>query len=296
MSKTGKGYSGNAARHERHPVLVLGARGMLGSACMRTFGSETIGRDLEDFDLANRADSLKAITRLRPRLIVNCAAATDVDRCETDHDYADRGNHLAAKHAAQAAAEVGARLLHVSTDFVFAGDKQEPYQESDPPDPGNYYGHSKLAGERSVLTELPDAIIVRTSWLYGHGGAHFPGKVLDWATAGGPLRIVDDQIGSPTYAEDLAEGLRLLAEQNHPGIYHLGGEGCVSRFNWARETLALAGLDIEVIPVPTTDFPSPAPRPANSCLDCSKAARLGVRLPAWHEGLAHYVRSRRGAC
>jgi dTDP-4-dehydrorhamnose reductase len=260
------------------------------------FGPQATGCDLEDFDLSKRADTLEAITRLRPGLILNCAAATDVDRCETDHDYADRGNSLAAKHVAEAAARAGARLLHVSTDFVFSGDKKSAYHESDTPDPINYYGHSKLVGEKSVVAQMPDAMIVRTSWLYGRGGTHFPGKVLKWAHGGGPLRIVEDQIGSPTYAEDLAQALRALADLDTSGLLHLGGSGCTSRFEWARQTLALARLGAQVLPASSSDFPTSAPRPANSCLDCSKAADLGVGLPAWHDGLARYIRSCQGSC
>jgi dTDP-4-dehydrorhamnose reductase len=184
----------------------------------------------------------------------------------------------------------------VSTDFVFSGDKGKPYEEDDPPDPLNYYGRSKLTGERSVSAEMPDAIIVRTSWLYGHGGTHFPGKVLEWASRGEALSIADDQAGSPTYADDLAQAFRTLVERNVSGIFHLGGSGCATRFEWAQEAIALAGLDVEMIPVPSSHFPSPAPRPANSCLDCSKAARLDVQLPPWREGLARYVRSAQGSC
>jgi dTDP-4-dehydrorhamnose reductase len=269
---------------------------MLGQACLRVFGPEAVGRDLEDFDLSVRAETRKAIGALRPRLIVNCAAATDVDRCETDHDYADRGNTLAAKYAAEAAAAVGARFIHVSTDFVFAGDKGSPYRETETPRPLSHYGRSKLAGERAVPLAAPDALIVRTSWMYGRGGNHFPGKVLQWAAGGGPLRVVDDQLGSPTYAEDLAAGIRALAARgNASGIFHLCGAGCATRFEWAQETLALAGLDVQVLPASSADFPLPAPRPANSCLDCSKAAGLGVELPPWRDALARYVRASRGS-
>ena len=296
MSEASESLSNTAARRGGGSVLILGASGMLGSACLRTFGPESTGCDLEDFDLSERPETLEAISRMRPRVIVNCAAATDVDRCETDHDYADRGNSLTATHAAQAAARIGARLLHVSTDFVFSGSKDKPYDENDAPDPLNHYGRSKLTGEESVLTEMPDAMIVRTSWLYGHGGTHFPGKVLEWASKGGGLSIVEDQAGSPTYADDLAEALHALVERNVSGIYHLGGAGCATRFEWAQAAIALAGLDVEVIPAPSSDFPSPAPRPAYSCLDCSKAARLGVQLPPWREGLARYIRSSRGSC
>ena len=255
MSETADTLRARAAARGPVGVLVLGAKGMLGGACLRAFGPDAVGRDLEDFDLSQRPETHTAIARLRPRMIINCAAATDVDRCETDHDYADRGNALGPKHVAEVAAKLGARLIHVSTDFVFAGDKAAAYRETDVPHPLNYYGLSKLAGERSVSAALPDALIVRTSWLYGHGGNHFPGKVLQWAAGGGPLRIVDDQVGSPTYAEDLAAALRALAERNTRGTFHLGGAGCASRFEWARETLSLAGLEIRCWPLPARSSP-----------------------------------------
>jgi dTDP-4-dehydrorhamnose reductase len=276
-------------------VLVLGAKGMLGQACLRAFGETTIGRDLDDFDLADREVTLKAIHRLRPGLVVNCAAATDVDRCETDHDYANRGNTLAAKHAAEATAAVGARLIHVSTDFVFAGDKGTPYRETDATGPISQYGASKLAGEKAVHLAAPDALIVRTSWMYGLGGDHFPGKVLRWAKGGGPLKVVDDQRGSPTYAEDLAETLRALAGLNASGLFHLGGAGCATRFEWAKKILDLVGSEVQVLPASSAEFPLPARRPANSCLDCSKAAGLGVELPAWQDALSRYVRASQGS-
>jgi dTDP-4-dehydrorhamnose reductase len=276
-------------------VLILGAKGILGSACMRAFGAQAVGCDLRDFDLAERAQTLGVIARLRPRLIVNCAAATDVDRCELDHDYADRGNILAAGHVAEAAAQEGARLLHISTCFVFTGDKGRPYQETDATGPVNYYGQSKLAGEQAVLAALPSAVIARTSWLYGHGGAHFPGKVLEWAAADGPLKMVTDRMGSPTYAEDLAACLRELADRDAAGIFHLGGSGCATRFEWAKETLSLADVDVQVLPASSDDFPLPAERPVDTCLDCSKAAALGVHLPPWQNGLARFICSLRGS-
>jgi dTDP-4-dehydrorhamnose reductase len=274
-------------------VVVLGAKGMLGGACLRAFGPEAVGRDLDDFDLADGAATLQAITALQPRLIVNCAAAAIVDRCETDHDYADNGNILAPKHVAQAAAQVGAKLVHISTVFVFDGDQDEAYRETDRPNPLNYYGQTKLAGDQLTMAAMPDALIVRTSWMYGLSGIHFPGKLLQWAAGGGPLRIVDDQVGSPTYAEDLAEALRALAERGASGLYHLGGAGCASRMAYTLEILKLMGLEVEVLPASSADFPLPAKRPANSCLDCSKAAGLGVELPPWRDALARYIRASR---
>ena len=264
---------------------------MLGSACLRAFGPEAVGCDYVDFDIGDAQATLREIRRLAPRLIVNCAAATDVDRCELDHDYADRANVIGPAHVAEAAATIGARLLHVSTDFVFDGSKGRPYVETDEPRPINHYGLSKLLGEQAVLAAAPDALIVRTSWLYGEGNAHFPAKVLAWADSATEIRVVDDQWGSPTYAEDLACALNALVESGAEGVFHLGGAGCVSRHDWAREIVAVTGSDACVLPASTADFPLPAARPPSSCLDCSKAARLGVELPPWRDGLARYLRS-----
>ncbi len=269
---------------------------MLGSACLRAFGPGAEGRDLEDFDLSQRNATLAAITELQPRLIVNCAAAAEVDRCETDRDYAYRGNVLAPTHLAEAAATVGAKLVHISTVFVFDGEKPEPYAEDDEPRPLQYYGQTKLEGERAVSAALPDALIVRTSWMYGMSGIHYPGKLQEWVARGGPLRIVDDQTGSPTYADDLAAALKALTERDASGLYHLGGAGCASRIAYTQEILDLLGLEVEIVPAATSDFPLPAARPANSCLDCSKAAGLGVQLPPWRESLADYVRSYQASC
>ena len=269
---------------------------MLGSACMQAFGPDVAGCDLAEFDIADERSTGDAIRRLSPRLIVNCAAATDVDRCEIDHDYADGANLIGPGNVARAAARIGARMVHLSTDFVFNGSKGESYREDDLPEPLSYYGLSKLRGEEAVMTALPGALVVRTSWLYGGGETHFPAKVLHWAASAREVRIVHDQYGSPTYTEDLAQALRLLSVTAVGGIYHLGGSGCVSREQWAREILALAGADVGVAPAVSSEFPLPAMRPARSCLDCYKAAALGVRLPPWREGLARYLHSRSAAC
>jgi dTDP-4-dehydrorhamnose reductase len=268
---------------------------MLGGACLRAFGPEAVGRDLDDFDLSERDQTLRGITALQPRLIVNCAAAAEVDRCETDRDYAYRGNILAPKHVAEAAAEVGAKLVHISTVFVFDGAQAAPYRETDLPNPLNYYGSSKLEGERLLSAALPGALIVRTSWMYGLSGIHFPGKLKQWAAKGGPLRIVDDQTGSPTYAEDLAEGLRALTERDASGLVHLGGAGCATRMEYTHAILDLIDLQIEVVPASIDEFPLPAVRPINSCLDCSKAAGLGVGLPPWRDALARYISASKGS-
>lgn len=271
-------------------VLVLGCNGLLGSACMRAFSPKNVGCDFCDFDVSDRVRALTEIVRLRPKSIINCAAATDVDRCEADHDYADQANAVGARNVAEAAARVGSRLIHISTDFVFDGLKDSAYVETDKPNPINYYGRSKLQGERAVLNALPTALVVRTSWLYGLGGAHFPEKVIGWAVGRDEVRVACDQIGSPTYAEDLAAAIRVLAATGVNGLLHLAGAGCASRLEWARETAALAAVAARVVPTLSLEFPLPAPRPKNTCLECSKADALGVGLPPWRDGLARYLR------
>lgn len=273
-------------------VLVLGCRGMLGSSCVRVFGSAAIGCDMGEFDIAHRESVLEAVGRLRPDVIVNCAAATDVDRCETDHGYADRANAIGPGFLAEAASLVGARFVQVSTDFVFDGNKGVPYSEIDPPNPISYYGRSKLEGEKMVLATLPSALVVRTSWLYGHGSSHFPAKVLGWAAGRQEIQVADDQFGSPSCAVDLAEGLRRLVLIGAEGVFHLAGAGCASRLELARETLMLTQTEVRLVAVSASLFTLPAPRPVNSCLDCSKAASLGVVLPPWRESLKRYLVSR----
>lgn len=270
-------------------VLVLGCRGMLGSACMSVFGTGTTGWDLDDLNIAEEGPTLARVAELQPRLIVNCAAATNVDRCETDHEYADRANCAGPGNVAKAAARIGARLIHISTDFVFDGTKPGPYTEEDPVGPINHYGRSKLAGEIVTFAELPGALIVRTAWLYGSGNADFPAKVRLWAAGRDEIRVANDQFGSPTFADDLAKAIHALAGTEASGVFHLGGAGCVSRYEWALEVVALCGLPTRVTAASASEFPLPAPRPANTCLDCSKAAALGVALPPWREGLSRHL-------
>ncbi len=273
-------------------ALVLGASGQLGRACAALWGDRALALAHSQVDISDRADVRAVIERIRPGLIVNCAAATDVDRCETDHDYADSANWHGPECLAELANEYGVRLAHVSTDFVFAGDKPSPYVETDTPGPVNYYGLSKLCGENAVLAAHPDALVIRTSWVFGDGVASFPRKVLKWAGRGEPLRVVTDHRGSPTYASDLAWGMSVLLDQDISGLVHLAGAGCASRFDIAVETLRMAGSPVVVAPAQASEFPLPAPRPAATCLDCSKAASFGVIMPTGRKVLRVSSRGR----
>ena len=223
-------------------------------------------------------------------MFLNAAAFTDVERAEDEAEAAYRVNAEAPALLARAAREAGLTFVHVSTDFVFDGTKLGPYVETDEPNPLSVYGASKLAGEKAVLEEDSSAIIVRTAWVFGPGGVNFPTKLLAAARERGELKVVDDEIGSPTYTVDLAEGIvSLVMRGAQPGIYHLVGRGTVSRHDMALRILQLARLDVPVTRARSADFPSKAARPRNSALDTSKAESLGVSLPDWRNALARFM-------
>jgi dTDP-4-dehydrorhamnose reductase len=227
-------------------------------------------------------------------VLVNAAAYTNVERAEDDAETAYRVNEHGPRLLAAAARDAGVRFVHVSTDFVFDGTKDGAYTEDDAPAPLSVYGASKLAGEVAVAEEMPDALIVRTAWVFGPAGANFPTKVLELASRLPALTVVTDEHGSPTYTPDLAAGIVGLVDTGARGLYHLTGSGACSRYELALEILRLAGIDIPVEPVTSDVFPTRAARPANSVLDCSKAAALGVVMPEWHDALARFMVAVRG--
>ncbi len=280
-----------------HPrVLVTGARGMLGTdlaAVLLAHEYDVTAADLAEFDLTNAAATASFVRQTQPALIINTAAYTAVDQAECDADTAFRVNRDGVWNIAQAAKEVGAALLHVSTDYIFDGTKPAPYLEDDPPNPKSVYGASKLAGEEAVRETLAEHWIVRPAWLYGIHGKSFPATILRVAAEGKPLRVVNDQKGCPTYTVHLAEALAAIIAQPHYGTYHAVNSGACTWYDLARVAVRAAGLQVEVAPCSTEEFPRPAPRLANSVLDTSKlAAVYGVRLPPWEEGLAEFVRRR----
>jgi dTDP-4-dehydrorhamnose reductase len=211
-------------------------------------------------------------------VVINCAAWTDVDGAEEHEEEALRINRDGARNVAEAAGVV----VYVSTDYVFDGTKREPYLPSDPVNPLGAYGRTKLAGERATAEANPRHHIVRTSWLFGPGGPNFVETMLRLAGERDALRVVDDQVGRPTYTGHLAGALLELAGREDYGIHHRAGGGQCSWFEFAREIVARAGLDCEVQPCTTEEFPRPAPRPAYSVL-------AGDELPAWQDGLEAYM-------
>jgi dTDP-4-dehydrorhamnose reductase len=232
-----------------------------------------------------------------PDVVVNAAAFTQVDRCESERELAYRANATGPRVLAEACAEAGSRLVHVSTDYVFPGDAKVPYREDDLTGPGSVYGATKLAGEEFVRGVSAEYLVVRTSWVFGEG-RNFIAAILDQGRArrdgraSGPLTVVDDQQGRPTYAEDLAEALLGLVEQRAGGLYHVANAGVASWWELARECLDLAGYsEIAIDRIKTRDLNVAAPRPLWSVLDCTKAERLGIRLRNWRDAVGAYIRS-----
>jgi dTDP-4-dehydrorhamnose reductase len=277
-------------------VLITGAGGMLGvdvQAVALAAGHEVVALTRADLDITNRAAVDAAVAAAGPELVINCAAYTDVDKAEGDErDGAHLINGVGAGNVATAAAAAGAWLVHVSTDYVFDGTKTAgPYLESDATAPRSVYGASKLEGEIEVARAAPlSHSIVRSSWLFGNHGLCFPATILRLAAERDSISVVDDQRGSPTYTPELARALLMVASQQLLGVVHVAGGGECTWFEFARETIAAAGLHATITPCTTAEFPRPAPRPAYSVL---RSARDGAPvLRDWREGLREYLETR----
>jgi dTDP-4-dehydrorhamnose reductase len=273
-------------------VLVTGAGGQIGREVVDAFArEELIAADHAVLDVADRDAVLQAVTSTAPDVVVHAGAWTAVDACEGDPDRAFRVNALGTRHVAEGARRVGAWLCYLSTDYVFDGTKPEPYLEWDTPNPVSVYGRSKLGGEWEIDT--PNATIVRTSWVCGLHGNNMVKTILRLVGEHEKLSFVDDQVGQPTFADDLASAIRRLVVERRPGVFHVTNQGAVSWFEFARAVLELAGLDPgRVRPIATADLdpPRPAPRPPNSVL-ANAALRLGglPLLPHYREPLARLV-------
>ncbi len=256
-------------------VLITGARGQLGHELVEVFDAhDVIATDRSSLDVTDRGAVLDMVASLRPDAVVNAAAWTAVDECEEDPDRAFVVNALAVRWLAEACRGVGARLCQVSTDYVFDGTKDGPYDEWDEPIPMSVYGRSKLAGEREAG---PGALVVRTSWVFGAHGPNMVKTILRLAAEHDTLRFVDDQRGCPTAAEDLAAMIGRLLVEGRSGTYHVTNAGPVSWFEFAREVLTAAGLDPDrVEPIATAEMHRPAARPANSVLDNAALRLSGI--------------------
>ena len=265
-------------------VLVTGAGGQVGRAALRELGDRGIGLRHAELDVTDATAVLAAAEQHRPGLILHAAAWTDVDGAETDREGATRANVDANRNVAEAAKAVGARLVTLSTDFVFAGSKREPYVESDAIGPISFYGETKLLGERAALETYPEGTwVVRTAWVYDEEGTNFPRLIMRLAETRDTLRVVEDQSGSPTYAGHLAPLLLALPDQVPPGIRHIAGSGAATRREWAEAVLAAAGRSTVVESATSDEFPTPAQRPAYSVL-ASEYTNTPV-LPPWRAGV-----------
>jgi dTDP-4-dehydrorhamnose reductase len=273
-------------------ILVTGAKGMLGTDLCVELGAQhrVIGVDLGDFDLGKK-EAIANIADLQPEFVVHCAAYTNVDGCETDPEKAYLVNGLGTRHAALACKKLDIPMLHISTDFVFDGSKDEPYYEWDAVNPLSHYGRSKLAGENEVRDLLTKFYIVRTSWLYGPNGKNFVASILKKARETGSVKVVDDQTGSPTYTRDLCNALSLLIHSGLYGTYHLSNSGSCSWYQFARAALEYAGIKADISPIKTGEYPTPTKRPAYSVLNNFAWTReFSTPLRPWQEGLKDYIR------
>ena len=281
-------------------LLVTGASGMLGRDVMRAgerAGFELTGLTHSELDVTDPAAVERAVARVAPDAVVNCAAWTDVDGAETHRQEARAVNVDGASHLARAAAAAGVQLVHVSTDYVFTGDAPldeagaaRPYVESDPTGPRSVYGETKLEGELRVLEASRDHTVVRSSWLFGVDGHNFVATMLRLAGERDAVQVVTDQVGCPTWTGHLAPALLGLIQREVSGLVHLAGAREVSWNRFAREIFRQAELDCRVEPVTSAEVARPAPRPAWSALASERGDVLG--MPDWRDGLAGYLAAR----
>ncbi len=287
-------------------ILLIGRNGQLGWELQRMLAplDEINAVDYPDIDLEHPETVRDLNRQIHPQVIVNAAAYTDVDRAESEPERAWKINALAPGVMADEAFKSNALLIHYSTDYVFDGGKAAPYLETDTPGPLNSYGESKLAGEQAIQSVGGAYLILRTAWVYSLRTDSFVSKVLGWARENETLRVVDDQISNPTWARSLAEvtaqilacGDAYLRERS--GLYHLAGGGYASRYKWAQEILKLDSRKREqvvkqLLPVPTSAFPTHARRPLFSALDCGKFKKIfKMQLPDWKQSLALAMQER----
>ncbi|MBQ4480794.1 MAG: dTDP-4-dehydrorhamnose reductase [Victivallales bacterium] len=276
-------------------IVVTGGRGMLARTLLRTLGirHEVVPVDVQEADITDAAGVNELFARLRPETVIHCAAMTQVDDCEAKRDLAFRVNAEGAGNVAAACERQQARLISISTDYVFSGKLDRPYRESDPAEGAQtVYGQSKRAGELQVLANCPGALICRISWLYGPGGPSFVHTMLRLADGSRPLlKVVNDQHGNPTSTLAVAGHLALLLERPEiDGILHLTCEGDATWYEFAQEIFRLKGISQAVVPCATAEFPRPAPRPPNSRLEKARLRELGLPpMPDWHAALKQFL-------
>jgi len=271
-------------------VTIFGASGLLGQALMREWsGDDVTGLSIEDMDIRDAAKVREVVGKRRPGWIVLAAAYTDVDGCESNRELAFSVNRDGAVTVAEAAKQTGAKLLFLSTDYVFDGKKTSPYEIGDMRNPQSVYGRSKAEAEVRLLEILPDCCIVRTAWLFGTGGKCFPDTILKLAASRPALDVVSDQRGCPTYSIDLARAIIHLCRKGATGIVHVTNAGNCSWFEFAQTIVRSAGLSTDVRPVSTQQMARPAARPAYSVLSQASLQGYGIAMPTWQDALGRYL-------
>src|SRR2546427_10429207 len=274
-------------------ILITGAKGQLGQELQRVLtGEDVIAADRPDYELTDPKLGDK-IASIRPNLVIHTAGYTDVDGCERDSEIAFAVNAQGTRRVAEGAAKANARLIYISTDFVFDGKKTEPYTERDPVNPLNVYGRSKLAGEEEALKGCRRTLVLRTSWLYGVHGKNFVKTILSLAGTRPEIRVVEDQRGSPTYARHLAQVIAGLIRSDLTGVIHAGGEGECSRYEFAKAILQESGLGCRVVPISTAESGRLALRPPYSALSTAFLHQHGLSLPPWREGVRQFLADHR---
>jgi len=274
-------------------VTIFGASGLLGKALMREWSGDAVtGLGSRDADIRDEKRVRQVVLESHPEWIVLAAAYTDVDGCESNPALAFAVNRDGAVNVSAAAKEVGARLVFLSSDYVFDGKKSTPYETCDPRNPQSVYGRSKAEAEIKLLEVMPDCCIARTSWLFGIGGKCFPDTILKLAAGRPELDVVNDQRGCPTYAVDLARTLVQLCRKNANGIVHVTNAGDCTWFEFAQEIVQNAGLATIVRPVNSQQMARPAPRPAYSVLSLARLQSLGIEMPSWRDALRRYLEAR----
>jgi dTDP-4-dehydrorhamnose reductase len=283
-------------------VLVIGSEGQLGTDVCKVFSDvECVRADIDGgdvyVDICDAERTCELIhEQIRPDIVINTAAALDVPRCESEPKWAFAVNAVAARNVAVACQQAGARLVHISTDYVFGNGGSRPYIESDPPAPLNVYGTSKLAGEHLIAIECTDHVIVRTSAIYGtnpcrvKGGRNFIDSILHFAATQPEVKVVTDDIVSPTYTYVLAKQMRLVAEKGEPGLYHMTCNGECSWYEFAQAVFEETGTTTKLVEITSESFPSPVRRPDYSVLQNKHLEDQGLDImPEWRAGLKAYL-------
>lgn len=276
-------------------VLVTGVKGQLGYDVVRTLEQrhhEVIGVDIEEMDITDATQVSKKIKEVAPDAVIHCSAYTAVDRAEEEVALCRRVNAEGTENIAKVCKELDCKMLYISTDYIFSGDGNRPWEPDDEPNPLNLYGQTKYEGEVAVKTQCKKFFIVRISWVFGINGNNFVKTMLRLGKENGAVKVVEDQIGSPTYTYDLAILLADMVESEAYGEYHATNEGFCSWYEFAKEIFAAAGMsDVEVTPVATGEFPVKAARPKNSRMSKEKLVKNGFnKLPEWQDAVQRYLK------